>query len=92
MILLALRMGRRSVRPIRVLAGAALGAGLAGIVRALRMTQRQEALLCLAPLTAELDQFEQQLKHQLLERKAYISELRRRRESYDARLRERRGK
>lgn len=53
--------------------------------------QRQEALLCLAPLTAELDYFEQMLNRQRLERKAYTNELRRRRERHDARLRERRA-
>jgi len=54
--------------------------------------QRQEALLHLVPLTDELDHFAQTLNHQRLERKAYVNELRRRRESYDARLRERRAK
>ena len=54
--------------------------------------QRQEALLHLTDVTAELDHFEYTLHQQLLERKAYNSELRRRRESYDARVRERREK
>lgn len=54
--------------------------------------QRQQALFCLAPMTAELDHFEHTLNQQRLERKAYINELRRRREDHDARLRERRGK
>ncbi len=53
--------------------------------------QRQQALLRLAPLTAELDYFEYVLNQQRLERKTYINELRRRRESHDARLRERRA-
>ena len=54
--------------------------------------QRQQALFCLVPLTAELDYFAQTLHQQQLERRAYINEQRRRRESHDARLRERRGK
>ena len=54
--------------------------------------QRQQALYCLTPLTAELDYFAQTLHQQQLERRAYINEQRRRRESHDARLRERRGK
>ena len=54
--------------------------------------QRQEALLRLTELTAELDHFEYTLNQQLLERKAYTNEMRRRRESHDARLRERRTK
>ena len=53
--------------------------------------QRQEALILLAPLTEELDYFEYTLNQQRLERKTYINELNRRRESYDARLRERRA-
>ena len=54
--------------------------------------QRQEALLSLTWLTDELDRFEQALNHQRLERRAYVNELRRRRESHDARLRERNEK
>ena len=54
--------------------------------------QKQAALIRLAPLTAELDYFEQTLNQQRLERSAYIGELRRRREEHDARLRERRAK
>ena len=54
--------------------------------------QRQEALLRLTDVTAELDHFEYTLNQQLLERKAYTNEMRRRRESHDARLRERRTK
>lgn len=54
--------------------------------------QRQQALLYLGPLTAELDHFAQTLNRQLLERRAYTNELCRRREKYEARLRERRAK
>lgn len=54
--------------------------------------QRQQALFCLTPLTAELDYFAQMLNHQQLERRAYVNEIRRRREKHEARLRERHAK
>ena len=53
--------------------------------------QRQQALILAAPLLSELEYFEQTRNRQQTQRKAYTDELRRRRESHDARLRERRA-
>ena len=53
--------------------------------------QRQQALLHLVHLTDELDFFEHNLIQQQQMRRTYVNELSRRRESHDARLREKRA-
>jgi len=54
--------------------------------------QRQQAMVCLAPLCAELAEFDRLLRKQLLERKAYADMLRERRERYYAEAAARRAK
>ena len=54
--------------------------------------QRQEALVCLSPLCAELAEFDRLLRKQLLERKVYTDGLRERRARHEAEIAAKRAK